>query len=75
MKAKFKLGFLTGFKNVPDAWPGSRHIEYLLEPMMVAASDIAVAAEASTVQTKALVFECRKIDQDKAAVFEFLEVR
>lgn len=75
MKAKFKLGFLTGFKNVPDAYPGSRHIEYLLEPLMVAASDIAVAADTSAIQTKALVFECKKVDDDKAAVFEFLEVR
>lgn len=74
MKAKFTLGFLTGFKNVPDAWPGSRYTIPILESAMAMASD--TGGDPYTITpVKTLIFECRKIDDDKAAVFELLEVR
>ena len=73
MKAKFRLGFLSGYDNVDNAWPGSRHLVPLLEPMQVAPS--ASVMEVSDTRIKCLVFECRTIDDDRAAVFDFLEVR
>lgn len=73
MKAKFQMGFLTGFKNVENAWPGSRHVEPILEPMKAMAGDMESMPDATPL--KHLVFECRRIDDDRAAVFELLEIR
>lgn len=75
MKAKFKLGFLTGFKDVPNAWPGMRQTMPLLEPAMAAFHADAIGDKSIPVPPlKTLIFECRNIDDDKAAVFELLEV-
>lgn len=73
MKSKFKLGFLHGFKFVPGAWPGKvEHLkitERILAP--IGGGENSYVAEFS----KDLVFECTKIDDDHAAVFEFIGAR
>lgn len=74
MKAKFKLGFLTGFKNVPDAWPGTRHTIPLLEAATIVPSNDGKNHYKSP-PLKSMIFECRKIDEDKAAIFELLEIK
>lgn len=74
MKSKFTLGFLTGFMNVPNAWPGSQVHVPILEPLRVPVSapmDTALNAP----RIKQMVFECRRIDEDHAAIFEFVEVQ
>ena len=73
MKAKFRLGFLSGYANVDNAWPGSRHLVPLEEPIQASPSNSFVGV--NDIRTKCLVFECRKIDDDRAAIFDFLEVR
>lgn len=75
MKALFKLAFMDGWKNV-EGRPaiGERHIIPLLEPAAVMAGDTEGLPDNPS-HLKCLVFECRKIDEDKAAIFEFLEVR
>lgn len=75
MKAKFKMGFLTGFKNVAGAWPGVQHIVPILEPGMVVVGGDHGYIESPTPHVKSMVFECRRIDDDHAAVFEFMEIR
>lgn len=76
MKAKFNLGFLTGFRDVPHAWPGMRQAIPVLEPLRAYPIDNGDAFEQSEASNiKHMIFECRSIDDDKAAVFELLEIR
>lgn len=74
MKSKFKLGFMTGFMFVPNAYPGSRYNIPLAQALPVAVSGSGDEIDL-TPTTKHLVFECRRIDDDRAAVFELMEIR
>lgn len=74
MKSKFHLGFLSGYKHVPKAWPGTECYVPLLEPSAVYAGDIEpVPMEA--LKLKKLLFRCTSIDDDHTAIFEFMGVK
>lgn len=74
MKSRFHLGFLSGYKDVPKAWPGTECDIPLLEPSAVYASDSTEIAR-DIPQLKKLTFRCTKIDDDHSAVFEFMGVK
>lgn len=74
MKAKFNLGFLTGYMNVPNAWPGNRVSIPILEKAMVMAGDVGPNPPIVG-PLKTMVFECSRLDEDKCAVYELLEIQ
>lgn len=74
MKSKFLLSFLSGYKDVPRAWPGIEHALPILEPLAVYAND-ADASPESVPPAKKLLFRCTKIDDDHTAIFEFMGVK
>lgn len=73
MKSKFTLGFMVGFKNVGKPYPGLQVKIPILEPQKALAAGQEYPIESRPI--KNLVFECRKVDDDNAAVFEFMEVQ
>lgn len=73
MKAKFNLGFLTGYMNVPNAWPKNQVHIPILETSKVVFGDLQLNPPAQN-PIKTLVFECTHLDEDKCAVYELLEV-
>lgn len=73
MKAKFKLGFLVGWQNIPKAWPGATHAIKLEEPVPATVSVADIPYDHTSVRE--LIFQCTKIDEDKAAVYEFVAIK
>lgn len=74
MKAKFMLGPMTAWHNVDDMIPGDQYILKLVGIKRVTDEDEHPARFEEEHQG-ALVFECMEIDDDKAAVFQLVEVR
>lgn len=72
MKSKFYLGPLTAWANIEDALPGD---QYILNLVGVEPKLRGEPPKPSYSSKGALVFECTKLDEDRAAVFELTEVR
>lgn len=73
MKAKFELGFLSGFKEMPASKVGDRASIPILEPAKAIAVDEAGKFTANPL-VKYMIFECTGIDDDMAMLFKFVEI-
>jgi len=74
MKSKLRLGPLEGWINIKGAWPGMKFRMPLREPVR-ATVNIGKDIPYDHTTVRELVFECRTIDDDRAAVFEFVGIR